>query len=437
MFESLSTRLNKTFRDLAGFGKITPENIEPALKEIRVALLEADVHFKVVKSFLDAVKARAIGAEVLQSITPADQFVKIVHDELARTLGAADPAPRLNTAEKPPTKILLCGLQGAGKTTAASKLVKFLGDTTLVALDLKRPAAIEQLRVLAEKTGAPFIPPSHLDDAVASARSALAATTTKHVVFDTAGRLQIDSGLMAELKSVHAAVNPDETVLVLDAMTGQEAVKVADAFHKEIPLTAILLSKTDGDARGGAALSVRFVTGVPIKWIGTGEGPGAFEAFHPERFAGRILGMGDVVSLVERAARTTDMEKAEKMARRIFDGQLDLEMFLDQIREMRKMGPMAELFSMIPGAQALGAQAVPSERDVSRFEAIILSMTATERRNPEVINNRRRERIAQGSGTTSEDVHRMLKQFRQARQMISAMTSGGKKGKALRQMMGM
>lgn len=436
MFESLSQRLGTTFRNLAGFGKISQENIDPALKDIRLALLEADVHFKVVKQFLEAVKARAQGAEVLESITPADQFVKIVNDELARILGAGDPPPKLRVSEKPPTKILLCGLQGSGKTTAAAKLAKLFGDTALAALDLQRPAAIEQLRVMAEKVGSPFIPPADLKSPVKSAAAALAAAKDhKYIIFDTAGRLQIDDDLMSELEAVYKAVQPDETILVLDAMVGQEAVKVAETFHKRIPLTSILLSKTDGDARGGAALSVRFVTGLPIKWIGTGEAPSAIEEFHPERFAGRILGMGDIVSLVEKVAKNTDMAKAEKMAKRMFAGELDLEMFLEQIREMRKMGPMSELISMIPGAGALAAGPMPSERDVSRFEAIILSMTVKERRSPELINTARRERIAKGSGSSAEDVHRMLKQFRQAKQMMGMLT-GRASSKKMKKMFG-
>jgi signal recognition particle subunit SRP54 len=439
VFEALSERLNRTFRNLAGFGKITPENIDPAIREIRVALLEADVHFKVVKAFLDAVKTRALGAEVLESITPADQFVKIVHDELARTLGAGEAAPGLRTSPNPPTRILLCGLQGSGKTTAAAKLAHHLGESVLVALDLQRPAAVEQLRVLSAKVGAGFIAPSDPGHSVKSARSALTQIGGfRHALFDTAGRLQIDDELMTELKAVHEAVQPHETILVLDAMVGQEAVKVADAFHKLIPLTGIILSKTDGDARGGAALSVRHVTGVPIKWVGTGESPQAFEAFHPERFAGRILGMGDVVSLVEKAARVTDQAKAEKMAKQMLDGDLDLEMFLDQIREMRKLGPMSEILSMLPGGAALKGDMAMPESEIDRFEAIILSMTPKERRNPDLIDASRRERIASGAGASSADVHRMIKQFRQARSMISALKGGarGRKAKAMKQFFG-
>lgn len=439
MFESLSQRLNQTFRNLAGLGRISAENVEPALKEIRIALLEADVHFKVVKQFLDAVKVRALGAEVIESITPADQFVKIVHDELAHTLGAGDPIPILHESSKPPTRVLLCGLQGSGKTTAAAKLARLWGATALAALDLRRPAAIDQLRILAAKVEAPFLPPAHASDTVQAARAALAACPpeSRRIIFDTAGRLQIDDELMNELKAVYDAVKPDETLLVLDAMIGQEAVKVAETFHKLFPLTGVILSKTDGDARGGAALSVRFITGVPIRWIGTGESPQAIETFDPVRFAGRILGMGDVVSLVERAARTMDQGKAASVAKRMMSGDLDLEMFLDQIREMKKMGPIGELMSLLPGAPQLGADALPSDRDVARFEAIILSMTSHERRNPDVINHPRRGRIAQGAGVSGDDVHRMLKQFRQARDMIGAMSGRGRKGKAMRRMFGM
>lgn len=439
MFESLSQRLNATFRNLAGLGRISAENVEPALKEIRVALLEADVHFKVVRAFLDSVKARALGAEVLESVTPADQFVKIVHDELARTLGAGEPVPALREPAKPPTKVLLCGLQGAGKTTCAAKLARLWTSTALAALDLKRPAAVEQLRVLAGKVDAPFLPPADMSDPARAAKAALAAcpAEARRIIFDTAGRLQVDAELMDELKTVHDAVKPDETLLVLDAMVGQEAVKVAEAFHAAVPLSGVILAKTDGDARGGAALSVRFLTGVPIRWVGTGEGPQAIESFDPARFAGRILGMGDVVSLVERAAREMDQEKAQAVAKRMMAGELDMEMFLDQLREMKKMGPISELLQMLPGAQGLGADAMPSDREMGRFEAVILSMTPEERRNPDLINHARRSRIARGAGVHDNDVHRMLKQFRQAREMMSAISGGGRKGKAMRRLFGM
>lgn len=441
MFENLTARLSRTFRDLAGYGKLTPENIEPALREIRVALLEADVHFKVVKDFLDHVRVRALGREVLESITPADQFVKIVHDELVATLGGGEASPVLNAAATPPTRILLCGLQGSGKTTAAAKLARLYGDAALVALDLKRPAAIEQLRVLAEQVPARFVPPAHADDAARSARAALAQVEgARHVLFDTAGRLQVDEELMTELAAVAEAVEPHETVLVLDAMTGQEAVKVARAFHERVKLTSLLLTKTDGDARGGAALSARQVTGVPIKWVGTGERIDAIEAFHPDRFAQRILGMGDIVSLVERAARVTDQAQAEKLAKEMMAGKLDLEMFLQQLREMKKMGPLSELLGMLPGGQAMASMAAPSEKEMAHFEAMILSMTPQERRNPDSIDNSRRKRIAAGSGTKAEDVNRMLKRFRQAREVFGALSGGagrgGGKARGLRKMLG-
>ncbi len=439
MFESLSQRLNTTFRNLAGLGRISAENVEPALKEIRLALLEADVHFKVVRSFLEAVKVRALGAEVIESVTPADQFVKIVHDELARTLGAGEPVPELREPVRGPMKVLLCGLQGAGKTTCAAKLARLWTSTALSALDLRRPAAVEQLRVLAQRIDAPFLPPADLSSPSKSATAALAAcpASARRIIFDTAGRLQLDTELMDELKAVHAVLQPDETLLVLDAMVGQEAVKVAEAFHAAVPLTGVVLAKTDGDARGGAALSVRFLTGVPIRWVGTGEGPQAIETFDPVRFAGRILGMGDVVSLVERAAREMDQGKAEAVAKRMMAGELDMEMFLDQIREMKKMGPISELLQMLPGAANLATDALPADRDIARFEAMILSMTPEERRNPEVINHPRRGRIAKGAGVNDNDVHRMLKQFRQARDMMSALSGGGRKGKAMRRMFGM
>lgn len=437
MFENLSNRMNKVFRDLSGFGKLAPENIEPALREIRVALLEADVHFKVVKDFLAAVKERALGQEVLESITPADQFVKIVHDELANALGAKEATPELNKSPNPPTKVLLCGLQGAGKTSSAAKLATEWGDTALVALDLKRPAAIEQLRVLAEQVDAPFIAPADPADSVKSARAALtAASDSKYIIFDTAGRLQIDGDLMKELRAVHEVVQPHETILVLDAMTGQEAVNVAKAFNESLPLDSIFLSKTDGDARGGAALSVRYVTGVPIKWIGTGEKPDAIERFHPDRFADRILGMGDVVSLVERAAAKTDTEKMEKMAKRMMAGELNLEMFLDQMREVRKMGPLSDLIGMLPGGNQLAGMGAPSEKELGKFEAVILSMTPKERQEPNMIDHARRRRIAVGSGTHIEDVNRMLKQFRMARKAFSALTGGKGQAKMLRRFLG-
>ncbi|MBL4889618.1 MAG: signal recognition particle protein [Candidatus Lindowbacteria bacterium] len=435
MFENLTSRMNHVFRDLAGYGKLSPENIKPALREIRIALLEADVHFKVVKDFLDAVKVRANGAEVLEAIIPADQFVKIVHDELANTLsggaGADASGPELNQASSPPTRILLCGLQGAGKTSAAAKLGKLFGDSALVALDLKRPAAVEQLRVLAEESGLDFIAPSNPTDAVASAKSAMAvAGDHKHIIFDTAGRLQVDDELMDEIVNVAAAIDAHETILVLDSMTGQEAVKVAEAFHKKLTLSSIYLSKTDGDARGGAALSVRYVTGVPIKWIGTGERPDAIESFHPSRFVDRILGMGDVVSLVERAAKNTDQKKMENLAHRMLGGEMDLEMFLDQMREVRKMGPLEELMGMIPGGNQLQGMASDSEKELGKMEAMILSMTPDERRNPDIIDFSRKKRVAKGAGVGPEELSRMLKKFRQMKKMFSAMSgkSGGLSG---------
>ncbi|RMH57866.1 MAG: signal recognition particle protein [Candidatus Hydrogenedentota bacterium] len=431
MFETLTERLNKTFRNLAGFGKLNEENIQPALREIRVALLEADVHFRVVKSFLENVKKRALGSEVLESVTPADQFVKVVRDELARTLGAEEPPPELRKNPAGPTRILLCGLQGAGKTTAAAKLAHLLGKSALVALDLKRPGAVEQLRVMAEKVQATFLPPADPSDVRLSARKALEeGRAFEHLIFDTAGRLQIDEELMEELVEVAGIVKPDEIVLVLDAMTGQEALNVAETFHKRVPLTALMLTKTDGDARGGAALSIRHVTGIPIKWIGTGERPDAIESFHPERFADRILGMGDVVSLVERAERLTDTKKVESLTKRMLRDGLDLELFLEQMREMRKMGPLTELLSLLPGGGNLAPMAAGSEEELKRFESMILSMTPRERRHPDIIDHSRKRRIARGSGVRTEEVSRMLKQFRKVRGMLGAFT-GGKKGNGI------
>jgi len=438
MFEALTERLNRAFRDLSGYGKITPENIEPALREIKLALLEADVHFKVVKEFLSLVRERSNGKEVLDSITPAQQFVKIVHDELTKVLGGESAVAE--AASNTAGIYFLCGLQGSGKTTAAAKLAHLFGNAALAALDLQRPAAVEQLKVLAERIGAKFIPPQFPNDSRRSAahiRDIFPSLECKHLIVDTAGRLQIDDELMNELKDVHEIINPSETVMVLDAMTGQEAVKVAEAFRARIGLNSIFLSKTDGDSKGGAALSIRFITGIPIKWIGTGETPQAVEQFHPDRFAGRILGMGDVVSLVEKAAKATDLKQAEKAAKSLMKGKFNFELFLDQMREMKKIGPLSELISMLPGGSTLPIDAIPSEKEVSRFEAIILSMTKEERRNPELINVSRRDRIAKGSGSKPDDVHRLLKQFRQAKEMMSVFSGGKKISKKIGRMFGM
>lgn len=433
MFENLSDKLTNTLRKVRGQAKISEVNIEEALKEIRLSLLEADVNFKVVKSFLDQVKAKALGADVLQSLTAGQQFVKIVHDELVNTLGAS--AQEIDVRSKP-SVILLAGLQGVGKTTTAAKLSlfirqKLLKKPGLVPVDVYRPAAIEQLTILARQNNIPVFPTQPGDkpeDIVKRAQTWARDEMIDVVILDTAGRLQIDEALMTELRNLKEIWPPNEVLLVADAMLGQQSVQVAEGFHQQLGLTGLILTKVDGDARGGAALSIRQATGVPIKFLGVGEKVGNLEVFHPDRLAGRILGMGDVMSLVERATEVIDEKTARESARKIAKSAFTLDDFLGQIQMMKKMGGLESIMKMIPGMGQMSKQMkdmVPPDKEVKKIEAIIRSMTLAERNNPKILNGSRRLRIANGSGTQVKDVNKLVDQFTQAQKMMSQMMKMG------------
>ncbi|MCS7220511.1 MAG: signal recognition particle protein [Anaerolineae bacterium] len=432
MFETLSEKLQKVFDRLASRGRLTEADVDAALREVRLALLEADVNYKVVKAFIDRVRERAIGAEVMRSLTPAQQVVKIVHEELIATLG--EPG-RLDLSGVPPVAIMLVGLQGSGKTTTAAKLalhLRKLGQRPLlVAADTYRPAAVKQLEVLGAQLsipvyseGAQAAPPDICVNAFRQAR----ATGYTVAILDTAGRFQMDEEMMQELEEIQRRVQPREVLLVVNATTGQEAVRVAEGFHRRVPLTGLILTMVDGDARGGAAISIRSVTGVPIKFLGVGEKPDALEPFHPDRLASRILGMGDVLSLIERAEATLDRERAEQMGRRLIKGEFDLEDFLTQLREVKKLGPLSQLLEMLPGFSRLSKQITPevTDKQMKVIEAIISSMTPEERRKPEIINASRKRRIARGSGTTVQDVNELLSQFRQVQRLMKQFSRGGR-----------
>jgi signal recognition particle subunit SRP54 len=435
MFDSLSDRFEGIFKRLRGRGKLTEKDIDDVAREIRLALLEADVNVRVVKSFIARVKDRANGAEVAKSLSPAQQVIKIVHEELVTTLGG--DAAKLTMSSRPPTVILLAGLQGSGKTTAAAKLARYLERdgkrVLLVGADLQRPAAVEQLKVLGERVGVPVASIGTDPVAVAKAGIDEANRLGRNVVIvDTAGRLQIDADLMDELERVRDAVQPDDSLLVVDAMTGQEAVNVAETFADTIDLTGVVLTKLDGDARGGAALSVKEVTGRPILFVGVGEKLEDFEPFYPDRMASRILGMGDVLSLIEKAEEAFDADQAAQAQEKLRKGSFTLEDFLDQMRQMRKMGPLQNLVAMLPGVPKELRQAEVDESELGRIEAIICSMTPEERREPSIINGSRRVRIAQGSGTSTQEVNALLKQFKMVSQMVKSMTKTGKGGKGKR-----
>jgi signal recognition particle subunit SRP54 len=436
MFESLGNKLGAIFDRLTRRGALAEGDVNEALREVRVALLEADVALPVVKDFVERVKTRAVGAEVLKSVTPGQQVVKIVHDALVDTLGA-EPQP-LNLAAQPPAAILMVGLQGSGKTTSAAKiglhLSKREGKKVLLAsLDVRRPAAQEQLRVLGVQAGIATLPIVPGEPPVAIAKRALNAGRLEAydvVILDTAGRLHIDDALMAEIKAVKAAATPVETLLVADAMTGQDAVTMAKAFHEAVDVTGIVLTRVDGDARGGAALSMRAVTGRPIKLMGVGEKLDALEPFHGDRIARRILGMGDVVSLVEKAAETIERDQAEKLAAKLAKGRFDLDDLLGQIRQLKKMGGLSGLMGLLPGIGKIKKQMAEANLDESvlkRQEAIILSMTPRERRNPDLIQASRKRRIAAGSGTEVQDVNRLLKQFMDMQRMMKQAKKMGAK----------
>jgi signal recognition particle subunit SRP54 len=427
MFDSLSGKLQNAFRNLRGLGKISEANVGDALREVRMALLDADVNFKVARDFIERVKTKALGAEVVQSVQPGQQIIKIIHDELVALLGSTNAALQLSGN---PACVLMCGLHGSGKTTSSGKLARLLTkqgrSVLLVAADVYRPAAMDQLETLGKQLGLPVFVKRGETDVLKIAREALELARAQNrntLIFDTAGRLQIDEPLVQELVRLRDLVQPQETLLVLDAATGQEAVNVATHFDKALNITGAILSKLDGDARGGAALSFREVTGKPIKFMGTGEKLDDFEPFHPERMAGRILGMGDVVSLVEKAAETVSLDEAQRLEEKLRKGEFTLEDFLEQFRQMRKLGPMENLIKMLPGGGEALKQAdlSKSEREMRRMEGIICSMTPRERRNPVILNASRRKRIAAGSGTTVTEVNNLLNRFSQMQQMMKKM----------------
>ncbi|MFL5702551.1 MAG: signal recognition particle protein [Ktedonobacteraceae bacterium] len=438
MFESLSNRLEGVFTNLSGKGKITEADVNEAMREVRLALLEADVSLKVVRQFVDRVRERAIGTDVLGSFSPAQQVLSIVNEELIEMLGGAEGNSKLDLGGPPPNVIMLVGLQGSGKTTTAAKLANYLRKQgqrpIMVAADMYRPAAVHQLQTLGKQISIPVYAEPKGADPVNIAINSLsyardqAATV---IILDTAGRLNIDERMMNEVSTIRARVQPREVLLIADAMTGQEAVRVADDFNKAVGLTGMILTKMDGDARGGAALSIRSVTGVPIKFMTVGEKTDALEPFYPDRLASRILGMGDVISLIERAQETIDQEEALKAQAKLQQGKFDLEDFLNAMRQLKRMGPLRQVMDMIPGFNKLAATPEMEEAlegdQMKHIEAIVLSMTLEERRTPDVINGSRRKRIARGSGSTVQEVNQLLEQFYEMRTMIRQMSTG--KGK--------
>lgn len=440
IFESLSDRLQATFKKLRGHGKLTEDDVNEAMRDVRMALLEADVNFKVVKQFIKTVKERAIGQDVLETLTPAQVVIKIVDEELTKLMGGTQS--RINMSPKPPTIIMMVGLQGAGKTTSAGKLglaLKKQGKRPLlVAADIYRPAAITQLQVLGKQLDIPVFSMEQGTDAVAIAKNSIDYSQSHAcdvVIIDTAGRLQIDEKLMQELKDIKSEVHPHEILLVVDAMTGQESVNVAQAFNESLGLDGVVMTKLDGDARGGAALSVKAVTGVPIKFIGLGEKLEPLEPFHPDRMASRILGMGDVLSLVEKAQATFDMEEAKKMEKKLRKDEFTLDDFLSQMQQVKKLGSLDNILGLIPGMGGLKKQLAGQDIDLDgkemrQIEAIIKSMTPKERANINIINGSRRKRIAMGSGTRVQDVNKLLKQFGEMKKMMKKMKKmqKGKKG---------
>lgn len=436
MFSGLGEKLQATLKKLRNKGKLTEKDVTEAVREVRMALLEADVNLKVVRDFVNTVKERAIGADVLESLTPGQQIVKIVHEELMMLLGGS--TSRVAIASKPPTVVMLVGLQGAGKTTSAGKLANALRKTgrhpMLVACDVYRPAAVEQLQVLGKQLDIPvFAMPGSIDpvDIARQGKESAMRQGRDLVIIDTAGRLHIDDKLMAELKDIRKAISPHEILLVVDAMTGQDAVNVAESFDGALGIDGVVVTKLDSDTRGGAALSIKAVTGKPIKFVGMGEKLDALEVFHPDRMASRILGMGDVLSLIEKAEQAYDQKKAEELEKKMRTQSFTLDDFLDQLQQVRNMGPLDQILGMIPGLAASKQlkDFQPDEKELRHVEAIIRSMTPGERRKPEVIDGSRRKRIAMGSGTSVQEVNRLLKQFDQARKMMKTFAERGKKGK--------
>ena len=442
MFENLTDKLQNVFNKLAKRGKLSEGDVDAAMREVRLALLEADVNYKVVKDFVTRVRERAVGAEVMRTLTPGQQVVKIVNEELIKTLG--EPS-KLDLTGSPPHVIMLVGLQGSGKTTTAAKLALRLRKSghrpLLVAADPRRPAAVTQLEVLGKQLDIPVYqegtkvpPPIVCANAIRRAEESARST----VILDTGGRLHVDEELMRELAEIKKKVSPQEVLLVADSMTGQDAVRAAGDFNQRVGLTGLILTKADGDARGGAAISIRSVTGVPIKFLGVGEKTDALEPFHPDRLASRILGMGDVLSLIEKAEATLDEEQALAVGRKLAKGEFDLEDFRQQLREVKKMGPLSQLLDMIPGFSQASQQVSPelTDQQMKRVEAIVNSMTLEERRNPKIINASRKRRIARGSGSTVQEINQLLGQFRQMQRMMKQLTSGRGPFSMLRQLGG-
>ncbi len=445
MFESLSNRLSQTLKSITGQARLTEDNIKDTLREVRRALLEADVALPVVKDFVDRVRERAVGQEVSKSLSPGQQFVKIVQQELEAIMGQANEALTLKGS---PAVVLMAGLQGAGKTTSVAKLAKFLRErenkkVLVVSADVYRPAAIDQLETLAREVEVDFFPSTSAQQPVAIAEAAIKHAKIQFhdvVIVDTAGRLAVDEAMMAEIQALNQAIQPQETLFVVDAMTGQDAANTAKAFHDALPLTGVILTKADGDARGGAALSVRHITGKPIKFMGMGEKVDALEPFHPDRVASRILGMGDVLSLIEEAERNVDKGKAERLAKKVKKGQgFDLEDFRDQLQQLKKMGGMGGLMSKLPGMGQMAemAQNKGAEQEFGKLESLINSMTPQERRKPEIINGSRKRRIAAGAGLQVPDLNRLLKQHKQMQKMMKKAGQKGGMQKMMRGMSGM
>lgn len=436
MFDGLTERLSKTVRDLRGVGRLSEDNIKDTLREVRMALLEADVALPVVKEFIEHVRERAVGEDIHKSLTPGQAFIKIVNDELVNLMGEANDG--LDLTATPPAVILMAGLQGSGKTTTVAKLARWLKENQkksvmVVSADVYRPAAIEQLKTVAAEVEATFFPSEASQDPVDIANAALKEAKIQHkdvLIVDTAGRLHVDEDMMGEIKRLHAAINPVETLFVVDSMTGQDAANTAKAFDEALPLSGVVLTKTDGDARGGAALSIRQITGKPIKFLGVGEKTTALEPFHPDRVASRILGMGDVVSLVEEVQRSVDVEEAQKLAAKVKKGKgFDMNDLLMQFQQMKKMGGMAGLLDKLPGMPNVpqGALDQVNDKHMAHMEAIIYSMTPHERRFPAVIKGSRKRRIAAGCGLQVQDVNRLLKQFQQMQKMMKKVGKGGMK----------
>ncbi|WP_339321349.1 signal recognition particle protein [Paenibacillus sp. FSL W8-0194] len=447
-FEGLTSRLQNVFSKLRGKGKVTEDDVNEAMREVRLALLEADVNFKVVKDFVAKVKEKAVGTEVMQSFTPGMVIIDIVNKELTELMGGSQA--KLAKANKPPTVIMMVGLQGAGKTTTSGKLAKMLQKQNhrplLVAGDIYRPAAIKQLQVLGEQIQVPVFSLGDKTSPVEIAKQGLQHAKDNghdYLIVDTAGRLHVDEELMEELRQIHAEIKPDEVLLVVDAMTGQDAVNVADTFNKQLELTGVVLTKLDGDTRGGAALSVKAVTGCPIKFAALGEKVDALEPFHPERMASRILGMGDMLSLIEKAQSNIDAEKAKEMERKMRNAEFTFDDFLEQMEQVKKLGPIDQIMDMIPGMGKLKQvkDLKVDEKQMGRIEAIVFSMTKEEKQNPDIINHNRRKRIATGSGTSLAEVNRLIKQFDEMRRMMKQfsdmMGPKGPKGKALKQLKGL